>query len=308
MKTPPALQSLASRPDGPAPLVTFGIPAYNRPAMLAETLTSIAEQTTFSDYEVVVCDDGGLPETRDVVASFPREKFSLHVNTPPLGAVSNWNRCIERARGHWVTILHEDDVLYPWFLELTVPRLRAGLSALCTRTVQGETQPPLDRPPLQAKVRSYPPAYYMKSGITPFPGVLFPRELGCRLGGFDEAWGPLADYEYWYRLSCAGPVEVVQAIGAFYRVNPGQWTDRAWPRMLREMHLLRLRIAREQFARTPRQARWLARFFTYRAAVSYQKRFPERPAVLSRALQFRRIPLSGLPSGWVWSWLRLSSR
>ena len=27
------------------PLITFGIPAYNRPALLAETLASIAAQT-----------------------------------------------------------------------------------------------------------------------------------------------------------------------------------------------------------------------------------------------------------------------
>lgn len=140
--------------------------------------------------------------------------------------------------------------------------------------------------------------------MSPFPGVVLRRELTQRLGGFAEAWGPLADYEFWYRVACAGPVEVVRARGAFYRVAPGQWTERAWTRMLRLMHLLRLQMAREQFAESPRFGRWVARFFTYRAARSYAQRFAERPAALQRALRLGRIPGSFVPSGWVWRMLK----
>jgi hypothetical protein len=70
--------------------------------------------------------------------------------------------------------------------------------------------------------------------------------------------------------------------------------------MLRRMHLLRLRIAREQLPTRPRLGRWLARFFTARAAGSYAQRFSEKPAGLARALRFQRIPGHALPSGWVW--------
>ena len=81
------------------------------------------------------------------------------------------------------------------------------------------------------------------------------REAALRLGGFsDEKWGPIADYEFWYRLSCAGRVEVVRAVGAFYRVGPTQWTERVWGRMLRLTHLLRLRIAREHLGQAAPRA------------------------------------------------------
>ena len=73
-------------------------------------------------------------------------------------------------------------------------------------------------------------------------------------------------------------------------------------------HLLRLRIAREQFPSSPRTGRWLARFFTHRNALSYARRFPERPASLVRALRLGRIPFSGIPSGWVWAGLRAACR
>jgi GT2 family glycosyltransferase len=292
------------------PLITFGIPAYNRPALLSEALRSISEQTATADYEVVVCDDGRLEQTRDAAEAHPGGRCRYLPNAAPVGAVANWNRCIGAARGGWVTLLHEDDALFPWYLAAVLPRLRDGLAAVCTQAIQGPSFTPnssgarLRSPP---RVWRYPPRYFLKSSMSPFPGVLVRRDLACRLGGFDERWGPLADYEFWYRLACAGPVEVVRTRAAFYRVSPGQWTERAWPAMLRLTHLLRLRIAREQFPNRPGLGRWLARFFTYRNASSYAGRFAERPAGLKRALSLGKIPFAGLPSGWVWQCLKLTA-
>ena len=75
--------------------------------------------------------------------------------------------------------------------------------------------------------------------------------------------------------------------------------------MLRQMHLLRLRIAREQLPGRPRLGRWLARFFTSRSARAFTRRFPEKPAGLARAFALGHIPLGSLPSGWVWQFLKL---
>jgi hypothetical protein len=127
------------------------------------------------------------------------------------------------------------------------------------------------------------------------------------MGGFDERWGPLADYEFWYRLACAGRIKVVRAVGAFYRVAPGQWTERAWGRMLGLAHLLRLRIAREQFPEYPRAGRWMARFFTRGNARSYARRFRERPAILGRCLGLARGLAARVPNGWVWQALKFAS-
>jgi glycosyltransferase involved in cell wall biosynthesis len=289
------------------PLITFAIPAYNRPHLLAEALAGIAAQQGAGDFEVVVCDDGRREENRRLVEQFAGGRGRYLPNETALGAVGNWNRCLRTARGRWITVLHEDDTLYPWYLDLVRPRLREGVAAVCTRTVQGAAPPELDEPAKAPAVLAYPPRYFLKSSMTPFPGVLVRRKLALELGGFDERWGPLADYEFWYRLACAGPVEVVREVGAFYRVSPGQWTETEWARMLGLTHLLRLRIVREQFAGSPRLGRWLARFFTARNAQSYAERFPERPAALRRALRFNRIPLAGLPSGWVWAALRRSA-
>jgi glycosyltransferase involved in cell wall biosynthesis len=286
------------------PEITVAIPSFDRPDLLRHALASIANQRGNLCYEVVVCDDGGLPETRRVVEESGIANLRFFPSERRYGPVANWNRCIAHARAKWVTILHEDDLLYPWFFELVAPRLRDDVVAIAVRCVQGTTAPALAAPPFRPDALSYRPAWFLKSSMTPFPGVVFSRYAARRLGGFDPMEGGIADYAFWYALACTGRVEVIQARAAFYRVHAGQWTNRAWPEMLRRAHLLRLRIAREQFPAQPRFAKWLARFFSSRMARSYAQRFGTPTTTLHRVSRFQRIPLSGLPSGWAWAVLR----
>jgi len=296
------------RRDRESPLITIAVPAFNRPCLLAEALASIAAQTSQVPIEVIVCDDGRMRETRAVVERFPGETFVYLPNPVTLGAVGNWNRCLEAARGEWVMVLHEDDALYPWYLDCVLPYLHSDAAAVCMMTSRGPVQPKERCPRADPPAVAYPPRYFLKSSMTPFPGVLIRRDVALHLGGFDERWGPLADYEFWYRLACAGRIDVVRAVGAFYRVAPGQWTERIWGRMLGLTHLLRLRIAREQFPNNRRAGRWLARFFTYGNARRYALRFGAGPEILRRCLQLCRGPVAALPNGWVWQALKFASR
>jgi hypothetical protein len=103
-------------------------------------------------------------------------------------------------------------------------------------------------------------------------------------------------------------VEVLQAHAAFYRVHEQQWTAREWPRMLRRGHLLRLRVAREQFGAGSRLAKWMARFYSARMARAYAQRFEMASATLRRTQALGRIPFSGISSGWVWAALKAVTR
>jgi glycosyltransferase involved in cell wall biosynthesis len=289
------------------PLITIAIPAYDRPELLAETLASIAAQTADVGLEVIVCDDGLMPETRAVVERHRGHGFRYLANPKRLGPVENWNQCLRIAAGEWVMVLHEDDTLYPWYLDSVLPRLGTGAVAVCTRTTNGCTPPVLRRPRITGAAMDYVPQYFLKSSMSPFPGVLVRRDVAMRLGGFDARWGPIADYEFWYRLSRVGRIEVVGVVGAFYRVAHGQWTERIWRRMLRLTHLLRLQIAREQFPKRPRLGRWAARFFTFRNARWYSKRFGPGTAILRRCIGMGAMPFARLPSGWVWQALKFAS-
>lgn len=107
-----------------APLVSVVVPTYNRPALLAETLASVTRQT-LGDLEVLVCDDGDGAETEGAVASLGDTRVRYLRNPTNLGQALNVRGGFRAARGRYVSLLHDDDLLEPFALE----RLVGGLEA-----------------------------------------------------------------------------------------------------------------------------------------------------------------------------------
>lgn len=292
-------------PPCACPFLTIGIPTYKRPALLAKALNSIRNQIGLSGVEVLVCDDGNLPLTRDVVAQCGIPRVRHIVNETRLGAVENWNQCLALSSGKWVTILHDDDVLYPWFFASIKSHLIEEVAAVAVRCDRGAEPPSNLRYQPSPGYAAYAAGWFLKSSPTPFPGMVFSRRIAGQIGGFDPRKGGLADYTFWYELALRGEVRRLQVTAAFYRTNQGQWTDQEWPSMLRKAHLLRLRIAAEQLSRFPRARRWIARFYTSRMARSYHRQYGNDQLVLKRSLRFKSIFGGKIPSGWVWLFLRL---
>jgi glycosyltransferase involved in cell wall biosynthesis len=323
------------------------IPAYNRPHLLREAIASAWKQTGSAFDEIVITDDLGSSETLPAIAQFVGElgsddataaganpveatarklasRLKYSANPRRLGGVANWNRGLELASGDWVTVLHEDDLLLPNFLQTVLPHIGVGVAAIAVRVVRGRELTEAKVPPCRGRAREYPPQYFLKSAMTPFPGVLLSGECARALGGFDSGWGALADYEFWYRVSGYGKIICVEVPAAFYRESAEQWTTRAWPEMLRQALRLRRQIAREQFPLYPRWGKWTARFFTLRNAHAYFRRYglgsskglstaatmggatdASTLALVRRFQRLQRLPLSWLPSGWVWASVRL---
>lgn len=89
------------------------IPTYNRAALLREALESVFAQT-FTDYEVIVVDDGSADDTPAVIASYgDRVRFYRQENSGP-GAARNLG--IQNAAGEYVAFLDSDDLWFPWTL------------------------------------------------------------------------------------------------------------------------------------------------------------------------------------------------
>jgi glycosyltransferase involved in cell wall biosynthesis len=94
------------------PFFSVVIPAYNRARELRLTLGSVLAQT-FTEYEVLVMDDGSKDDTEAVVRSFgdPRIQYAWAANSG--GPATPRNRGIEAAKGDWVSFLDADDCWYP---------------------------------------------------------------------------------------------------------------------------------------------------------------------------------------------------
>jgi glycosyltransferase involved in cell wall biosynthesis len=103
------------------PLVSILIPAY-APQFFAQALASALVQT-WSECEIVVCDDSPGDAIRAVVEANPDPRIRYERHVPALGFAGNFTRCFALARGEYIKFLNDDDLLAPE----CVSRLVAGL-------------------------------------------------------------------------------------------------------------------------------------------------------------------------------------
>lgn len=95
--------------------VSIVIPLYNKARYVRRTLDSIAAQT-FSDFEVIVVDDGSTDESAAIVAAYADERFRL-VSRSNAGPGAARNTGIAEARGEFIAFLDADDEWLPGYLE-----------------------------------------------------------------------------------------------------------------------------------------------------------------------------------------------
>jgi glycosyltransferase involved in cell wall biosynthesis len=112
--------------DVTTPRVSIGLPVYNGEAFLAEAIDSLLAQT-FSDFELVITDNASTDQTEAIcrgrAARDPRIRY--HRNPENVGAMRNFNRVFELARGAYFKWAAHDDVHEPDYLRRCVEVLDA---------------------------------------------------------------------------------------------------------------------------------------------------------------------------------------
>jgi glycosyltransferase involved in cell wall biosynthesis len=99
-----------------APAATVLVAVFNGADYLSEAITSIFAQT-FSDFELLVVDDGSTDQTQDIIRSFPDPRLRAIVLSQNRGIARARNAGLEAARGRYIAFLDHDDVAPPERLE-----------------------------------------------------------------------------------------------------------------------------------------------------------------------------------------------
>ena len=106
--------------------VSVCIPSYNLGFCIAETIESVRAQT-FTDWELLIEDDGSTDDSRDVLARYAADpRITIVLKTANEGQNKTTNNLARRATGEYVCMLPADDMWDPEKLALQVAYLDAN--------------------------------------------------------------------------------------------------------------------------------------------------------------------------------------
>jgi glycosyltransferase involved in cell wall biosynthesis len=97
------------------PIASVVMPAYNTASWVHEAIQSVVSQT-FTDWELVVVDDGSTDGTGDVTLSIKDGRIRI-IRQNHLGTAAARNAAIEATSGQYVAFLDSDDLWLPTMLE-----------------------------------------------------------------------------------------------------------------------------------------------------------------------------------------------
>jgi glycosyltransferase involved in cell wall biosynthesis len=119
--------------DIDTPLVTIGIPTYNRADRNLRNAICDALSQTYENIEVIVSDNCSTDHTESLVTSITDSRLKYFRHEKNIGPNENFNFCLEQAAGKFFLLLHDDD------------SIDADMIELCIRTLAESDDPGLIR-------------------------------------------------------------------------------------------------------------------------------------------------------------------
>ena len=227
------------QPVATKPAVSVVIPAYNAMVYLPETLESLWKQT-FTDFEVVVVDDGSTDNIRGWATSQEDPRFRL-VSQENRGLAGARNTGIREARADYVAFLDADDLWEPSKLELQMAALLRSPNAALAYTwsalvdAQGTPTGRVFKSNAEGEVWSdLILENFVGCGSTPVVKRCYFDSLGL----FDQNLGSsVEDWDMWLRLALHHPFVAVPQPLVGYRQHENS-ASRNWRQMERSFNIV----------------------------------------------------------------------
>lgn len=98
-------------PDSTTPLVSIGIPTYNRANSYLRSALRSAVNQTYKNIEIIVSDNCSPDNTESVVKEFNDPRIRYYRQRENIGPLNNRNFCLEQSRGEYFVIVMDDDLI-----------------------------------------------------------------------------------------------------------------------------------------------------------------------------------------------------
>lgn len=194
------------------------IPCYNREDTVVEAVQSVLDQDYPGLEQVIAVDDGSSDGTVAQLQTINDPRLVITTNTHESGASGARNHGAALSSAPWIAFQDSDDLWLPGKLAKQMARVTDSaedpVAVYCGMAVKADTDP--DTP----VTKRYP-----SRDIAPLEGDILPslvrnsyistqmlvvrRDVFDRLGGFDESFRALVDWELMLRVAQEGPVAFV---------------------------------------------------------------------------------------------------
>jgi glycosyltransferase involved in cell wall biosynthesis len=189
------------------PAVSVVMPAYNVAPYIGDAIRSATAQT-YTDFELIVVDDGSKDDTGEIVKAFERQDDRVRlVRQPNRGLAGARNTALRAARGEFFALLDSDDIWEPTFLAEQVAILEArpdvdivtGNGWYLDGPRDGQLARPFPDPRPDPQLASI-----IGDEWSVFIMSVFRRRVYTGIGPFDESMRSNEDYDFWLRAAMAG--------------------------------------------------------------------------------------------------------
>ena len=227
------MTSVQNGPGRPAsdrgePRISVIVPAYNAEKTLLETIDSVRRQT-FSDFELLVIDDGSTDGTLGRLRSVRDPRLRV-ISYPNGGLAAARNRGIEHSRGEFISFIDADDLWTPDKLELQIQALHrhpeAALAYSWTAFVDQRGGFLFAKEPSYFEGDVYADllrSCFVASGSN----ILVRRSSADVAGHFDTALRAAQDWDFCLRVAARWPFVVVPRYQILYRIWEGAMSGSA---------------------------------------------------------------------------------
>ena len=228
-----------------ATLVSVIIPAYNASLFLEETIRSVINQT-YTNFEIIVVDDGSTDSTEKVVQNLVNEGLPIKlIYQSNKGVSAARNLGFKNSKGFYILFLDADDVLLPNNIEAKIRKIEENESFGLVHTDM-----------------AFINAHSVKTGdinkglegnilddlllwdrcVIPAPSSIMVKKSVCEdVGLFCEELSTAADQEFFFRVAAKYKIGRIAECLGLYRVHTNNMSKRI--ALLERDHILAYRIA-----------------------------------------------------------------
>lgn len=195
------------------------LPVFNGATYLEEAIQSVLRQT-FSDFELVIIDDGSTDLTPEIIAeAATRDRRVVSLRQDNAGIVAALNAGLRVAKGRYIARMDADDICLPNRFAFQAAYLDEHPACVL---VGGLAQAFSSSEPLgthsggrhrQTDLKCFPP----KVAVSIHPLIMIRRATMERLGGYRNLFPHAEDYDLYLRLVPFGSIDNPNEVILQYR-------------------------------------------------------------------------------------------